>query len=248
MHPNPAFRQSPQETNLAFARTRGFGVLTVNGVDGPLAAHVPFLLSDCGGFADLHLAQSNLIARATLPGPGLLAVGGPDTYVSPDWYGPHDQVPDQVPTWNYVAVHLRGVLEQMDEATLAGHVDALSAKHEGRIAGKLPWTSAKMTEGAMTRMLRHDLAVSPADCPSRGHLEAEPEQTARSAGAGGCDLGTGRRKRAVHRRPDAGHAQSLTKFIYSRSAPSYDCRLIPESAMPLSFAPLLRLALRGTSK
>ncbi|MBL9052851.1 MAG: FMN-binding negative transcriptional regulator, partial [Tabrizicola sp.] len=34
------------------------------------------------------------------------------------------------------------------------HVDALSAQHEGRITGKTPWTSAKMTEGAMPRMLR----------------------------------------------------------------------------------------------
>jgi transcriptional regulator len=34
------------------------------------------------------------------------------------------------------------------------HVDALSAQHETRIAGKRPWTSAKMTEGAMPRMMR----------------------------------------------------------------------------------------------
>ena len=183
MHPNPAFRQSPQEANLAFARARGFGVLTVNGPDGPLAAHVPFLLSDCGDFADLHLARSNLIARATLPGPALLAVGGPDAYVSPDWYGPQDQVP----TWNYVAVHLRGVLEQMDEATLAGHVDALSAEHEGRIAGKAPWTSAKMTEGAMARMLRmilpFRLRITQVEGTWKLNQNKPPEVRARAAAA-----------------------------------------------------------------
>jgi transcriptional regulator len=154
MHPNPAFRQTPLDRNLAFARARGFGALSVNGPDGPLAAHVPFLLNDDASFADLHLARSNPIARAGLPAPALIAVSGPDAYISPDWYGPHEQVPDQVPTWNYVAVHLRGVLEPLPEDALRPHVDALSAEHEGRITDKRPWTSQKMTEGAMPRMMR----------------------------------------------------------------------------------------------
>lgn len=154
MHPNPAFRQTPVDRSLAFARARGFGILSVNGPEGPLAAHMPFLLSDDASFAELHLARSNPIARAGLPASALLAVSGPDTYISPDWYGPHLEVPDQVPTWNYVAVHLRGVLESLPGEALRHHVDGLSAEHEGRITGKTPWTSAKMTEGAMDRMLR----------------------------------------------------------------------------------------------
>lgn len=154
MHPNPAFRQEPRDRNLAFARARGFGVLTINGSDGPLAAHVPFLLNDDASFADLHLARSNPIARAALPAPALIAISGPDAYISPDWYGPHEQVPDQVPTWNYVAIHLRGILEPLSEDALRPHVDALSAEHEARISDKRPWTSAKMSEGAMPRMMR----------------------------------------------------------------------------------------------
>lgn len=154
MHPNPAFRQDPHEKNLAFVRARGFGILSVNGPEGPLAAHIPFLLSQDANCAELHLARSNPIARADLPAPALLAVSGPDAYISPDFYGPHEQAPDQVPTWNYVAVHLRGTLEPLPEDALRPHVDALSAKHESRIAGKRPWTSAKMSEGAMPRMMR----------------------------------------------------------------------------------------------
>ena len=154
MHPNPAFRQESRDRNLAFARARGFGILTVNGPEGPLAAHIPFLLSEDSSFAEMHLARSNPIARATLPAPALIAVSGPDAYISPDWYGPHSEVPDQVPTWNNVAVHLRGTLEPLPDDALHPHVDALSAEHEGRIEGKRPWTSAKMSEGALPRMLR----------------------------------------------------------------------------------------------
>lgn len=148
MHPNPAFRGTPEEENLRFAGAKGFGMLCINGDAGPLAAHVPFVMA--GGTVEVHLARSNAIARAALPAPALLAVQGPDAYVSPDWYG----VPDQVPTWNYVAVHLRGVLSPMEAEGLEPQVDALSAEFEGRIADKRPWTKHKMGDGVMERMMR----------------------------------------------------------------------------------------------
>ena len=122
----------------------------MNGPEGPLMAHVPFLLSDDGAVADLHLARSNPIARAGLPVVAVLIVSGPDAYVSPDWYG----ADDQVPTWNYVAVHLRGELQALPEDDLRPHVDALSAQHEGRLLPKKPWVSDKMSEGMMPRMMR----------------------------------------------------------------------------------------------
>jgi len=150
MHPNPAFRKSPAEANLAFARRRGFGTLCVNGQDGPLLAHVPFLLSPDGTQAEMHLARSNAILRAGLPAPAVLAVQDHDFYVSPDWY----EMEDQVPTWNYVAVHLRGALELRPETALEEHVNALSDTFEARLSPKPAWTSSKMTDGAMERMLR----------------------------------------------------------------------------------------------
>ncbi len=150
MHPNPAFRQTSEARNLAFARERGFGILTVNGTDGPLAAHVPFLIPADGTVAELHLARSNAIARAALPAPALIAVCGPDAYISPDWYG----LDDQVPTWNYVAVHLRGTLSPLPVERLRDHADALSARFEAGLLPKTPWVSQKMTDGVMDRMMR----------------------------------------------------------------------------------------------
>ncbi len=154
MHPNPAFRQTPEAERLAFARARGFGMLAVSGVDGagldgPLLAHVPFLIAEDGASVELHLVRSNPVLAA-LPAPAVLAAMGPEAYVSPDWYG----VPDQVPTWNYVAVHLRGRLVTLPEHTLEPMLDRLSAAFEARLAPKRPWTSAKMTDGVMARMMR----------------------------------------------------------------------------------------------
>lgn len=150
MHPNPAFRKTAADRNLAFARARGFGVLSVNGPDGPLMAHVPFLLSDDGTMADLHLARSNAVIAAGLPAQAILAVIGPDAYVSPDWYG----VADQVPTWNYIAVHLCGTLVQLPDEAMDGHVNALSDRFEARLAPKPVWKSTKMGDGVMDRMKR----------------------------------------------------------------------------------------------
>ena len=150
MHPNPAFRKTAADRNLAFSRARGFGVLSVNGPDGPLMAHVPFLLSDDGKTADLHLARSNAVIAAGLPAQAVLAVIGPDAYISPDWYG----VEDQMPTWNYIAVHLRGTLVQLPDEAMDGHVNALSDRFEARLAPKPVWKSTKMGDGVMDRMKR----------------------------------------------------------------------------------------------
>ena len=100
---------------------------------------------------DLHLTRSNPILSTLKSGPvpAVIAVSGPDGYVSPDWYG----LEDQVPTWNYVAVHLRGRLERLADAELRGIIDRLSAEFEGRLP-KAPWTSDKMTDGVMERMMR----------------------------------------------------------------------------------------------
>ena len=151
MHPNPVFHDADTTRNLAFARERGFGVLTTNGAEAPMLSHVPFLLNESGGMAELHLVRSNPIARACKgPLAVTLAVSGGDTYVSPDWY----EVPDQVPTWNYVAVHLSGLLTPLPAEELHPLLDRQSAFYEDRLLPKPPWTTAKMTPDVMEKMMR----------------------------------------------------------------------------------------------
>ena len=152
MHPNPAFRQTARAQNLAFAKERGFGTLAVSSEDGPLLSHVPFLLSEDGETADLHLVRSNPIARARAPQDAAIAVTHGDAYVSPDWYGANDQVP----TWNYVAVHLRGRLHPCPHAEMHEMLKRQSALYENRLA-KTPWTTEKMTPDVLDRMMRQIL-------------------------------------------------------------------------------------------
>lgn len=152
MHPNPAYRGAEATQNLAFARDRGFGVLTIAGPDGPLASHIPFVIAPDGASVAAHIVRSNPIWRALRDGPqtALVAVSGADGYVSPDWYG----MEDQVPTWNYVAVHLRGRLRLLPDEALRPHLDALSEEFERRLAPKPVWKTDKVGDDALARLMR----------------------------------------------------------------------------------------------
>ncbi|MEO9863362.1 MAG: FMN-binding negative transcriptional regulator [Yoonia sp.] len=162
MHPNPSFRKPDDVQNITFARERGFGVLALNHDDGPLVSHIPFALTANGVTADLHLVRSNPILRLLdTPQKAVIAVTAADGYVSPDWY----EVPDQVPTWNYVAVHLRGTLERLPQDAMRDMLDRQSAHFEDQLAPKPPWLTTKMTPDVLDKMMRQIV-------PCRLHVSA----------------------------------------------------------------------------
>lgn len=198
MHPNPAFREDDQARALTTARERGFGVLTVAGPEGVLASHVPFTLD--ATTVELHLSRGGALARHMVGGPAeaLLIVSGPDAYVSPDWYG----IADQVPTWNYVAVHLRGTLAILPDAALRAHLDRLTAEHEARLAPKAPWTAGKMTPGLVERMMRQivPLRMEIASVEATYKLNQNKPEAAREAAATAiADAGYGHETAALAR-------------------------------------------------
>lgn len=144
---------------LALLRGQGFGVLVVSTVGGPPeAVHVPFLVEERDGRlrVELHVARANPIHQ--LIGDGIDALficQGPGAYLSPDWYG----LPNEVPTWAYEAVHLKGRARVLPLAAHLDHADRLSAFFEARLAPKKPWTSAKMDPKRRDAMLRAIVAI-----------------------------------------------------------------------------------------
>ena len=150
MHPNPIYRRTTDARAFDLVRDRAFGQITLTGPDGLLASHIPVLLASDETTLDMHLVRSNPILRLLdTPQDALLAVMGPDGYVSPDWYGSDDQVP----TWNYAAVQIRGTLEALDHATMHDMLDRQSAHFEDQLP-KTPWTTAKMTPDVLKKMMR----------------------------------------------------------------------------------------------
>ena len=158
MHSNPAFRRVSRDRNLEFAAQRGFGVLAIDGAS-PLVSHIPFILAEDGAAIHAHLVRSNPIARhlQAKETAAVLAVSGPDGYISPDWYGA--DAADQVPTWNYVAVHIRGTLRRRPDETLRAHLDALSARFENELRPKPPWMPSKVSTDQLAKLIRSIMPV-----------------------------------------------------------------------------------------
>ena len=189
MHPNPAYRRTPDAQNIEFARARSFGVLSVNSEAAPLISHIPFQLSEDGTYLEAHLVRSNPIVRLLKhPIDAVVAVAGPDGYISPDWYG----VENQVPTWNYVAVHLRGQLRLLGQDELDGVLVRLSANMEHRLEPKAPWTIDKMDAGIYTKMQRQivPVAMQVSDIQGTWKLSQNKTDSARRGAAAGLRSGT----------------------------------------------------------
>ncbi|WP_319824884.1 FMN-binding negative transcriptional regulator [Thalassovita sp.] len=192
MHPNPAYRYVQPDRNLQFAADTGFGVLAVAGEDGmPLLSHIPFVIEE--GRVLFHLVRSNPIARVLKsPTPAKLAVQGPHSYISPDWYG----IDDQVPTWNYVAVHLSGPAELLPQDDLLAVLEKLSDRFESKLAPKPIWKTAKMPAEPLDRLMRQIVpcAMDLADVQGTWKLTQNKVDSARLGAAEGVavhGLGTG---------------------------------------------------------
>jgi transcriptional regulator len=117
-------------------RSIGVANLVVRTAVGFDATVAPLLLVDgFNGEPDRligHVAKANSIWQ--VEGSSLALFNGVDGYVSPSWYPSKAEHGRVVPTWNYVAVHVHGVLTAVHDAERKHHiVEMLTNEHERRI-------------------------------------------------------------------------------------------------------------------
>jgi len=108
MYIPPHFAANDPELGLELIERHGFATLVTVDDGLPFVTHLPLLLERRGDRRSLmgHVARANPQWQQFAADRPVLAVfTGPHAYVSPTWYAPH---PDNVPTWNYVAAHVRG--------------------------------------------------------------------------------------------------------------------------------------------
>lgn len=98
--------------------------------------HVPLLVVE-GESLRLrsHVARANPFAKLVTAASEVTAIfHGPDAYVSPMSYAePHEQVP----TWNYAVVHVRGRLRALDDSATVDVLRAMTNRFE---AGTARWS------------------------------------------------------------------------------------------------------------
>ncbi len=113
-----------------FIAAHSFGIL-VNDLEGkPWATHTPLELTTDSGGRDIligHIAKANPQWRAFSDNPTVLCIfNGPHSYVSSSWYKE-----EEVPTWNYIAVHVYGSVEIMSEEEVLAWLSSLVDHLEG---------------------------------------------------------------------------------------------------------------------
>ena len=109
MYLRPVFTETNQARILALIEANSFGVIVTQGAAGPEATHLPFIVQrDGDGFVLAgHFAAANPQCAAIGGGTALAVFSGPHAYIAPGWY----KTQPAVPTWDYAAVHVTGVLE-----------------------------------------------------------------------------------------------------------------------------------------
>jgi len=116
-----AFKQPDPSKLFELIEKNSFGLL-ISQVDGePFASHLPFLIDRTPlphGALIGHMALANPQWRQA-EGQKVLAIfSGPHAYISPTWY----ESEPAVPTWNYVAVHVYGTLQLIQDTAALGNL------------------------------------------------------------------------------------------------------------------------------
>lgn len=112
-----------------FLVNNSFGIL-VNQVDGkPWATHIPLELDTDSNGNDIlvsHMAKANPQWKTFEQNDNVLCIfNGPHSYISSSWYKE-----EEVPTWNYIAVHVYGKIKILEESEVLASMHKLVDKYE----------------------------------------------------------------------------------------------------------------------
>ena len=106
------FQGKGDQHAIQFIERFNFGVMVSVEGNRPIGTHLPFLVAESGGELTLigHMAKANDQLKS-LEGQSVLTIfSEPHAYISPKYYNQKQNVP----TWNYMAVHVYGEVKILD--------------------------------------------------------------------------------------------------------------------------------------
>jgi transcriptional regulator len=132
-----------------FIENNSFGELITTRQGELIASHLPFLL-DINERALLgHFARANNHWQELESADDLMVIfQGPNAYISPSWY----DTEQMVPTWNYVAVQVKGTTSLLAENKTLDLLSRLTAKHENQFDN--PWRLDLLSDRKLATMLK----------------------------------------------------------------------------------------------
>jgi transcriptional regulator len=129
MYTPDLYKDEDPEFIRTFLKENSFGIL-INQTNGKLCAtHIPIELEINANEKEIlqgHISKLNPQAEGFAENDQVLAVfTGPHSYISSSWYD-HENVP----TWNYIAVHVYGRIKIVDETAAIESLKKLVDKYE----------------------------------------------------------------------------------------------------------------------
>lgn len=113
MYIPPYYQEKDEPKLVEFMNTNSFAIL-VNSLNNKLrATHLPFIVEKRDNIIYLisHLAKANPQWKEFMEHEVLIIFQGPNAYISPSHY----EKKQNVPTWNYIAVHAYGKVNRIKE-------------------------------------------------------------------------------------------------------------------------------------
>lgn len=113
------FEQNEKQKSIAFMQAYNFAVIISVKNNLPIATHLPFIVEERNDTIVLisHLSKANEQWKTFNDDEILVVFSEPHAYISPTLY----EKQQNVPTWNYVAVHAYGIINifKSDEEKLS---------------------------------------------------------------------------------------------------------------------------------
>lgn len=129
MYSSAQFKEEDPQQVVAFMKAHPFAMLIGNSNGRAVATQVPLMIEEREGTLFLlgHLTRKQdhqLVFEENAE--ALVIFTGAHAYVSATWY----ENPQNVSTWNYSSVHVRGKLVFLDDERLADALQKLSLQYE----------------------------------------------------------------------------------------------------------------------
>ncbi len=160
-----------------FVRQHDFATLVMVRDGLPDASHLLMNLDiDADGTWRVfgHMARANPLWKAFDPDQEVLLIfGGPNTYISPTWYNHLN-----VPTWNYLAVHLYGLPRLLSEAELRGTLSDLIKRYETKTEYRLETLPPDFVEKELRGTVGFQVKVTRLEASYKLSQNRQPEDYA----------------------------------------------------------------------
>ncbi len=112
MYPPPHHQINDRNKMIEVIKQYPLAMLVTVLKGNPLISHIPLIYNDETSKLVGHMDRNNPQVGSLQNGNDVkLVFKGPDTYISPSIY-----TTDQLPTWNYIIVHLHGIISVIDDS------------------------------------------------------------------------------------------------------------------------------------